>query len=279
MIDDVLDSTPEREEPAAGSPAAAIGRATLGSRLSATLPAGLVGRLVRAVYPRLEPELGRLPEYVPAGGTAVDVGGWFGPWTRRLAGRADRVVTIEADPHLAALLRRTFPRVEVVQAAASDECGEIDLWIPDGGALAGVSSVSGRTGRPVSVARVTVDSLGLTDVRFMKLDVEGHELNALLGAGETIARDRPTLLVEVEERHGQMPDVIALMRSWSYTGHVLLDSGWTPLADFDLTAHQRDTVHELNRGFVSRMLRPGRRYINSVLFTSGPRPPSPTTHG
>ncbi|MGP4028384.1 FkbM family methyltransferase [Actinomadura sp. 3N407] len=277
MVDDIVDSTPEREVPAAGPPAAATGRAPLERRLVGALPTGLIGRLVRAVYPRLEPELGRLPEYVPTGGTAVDVGGWFGPWTRRLAGRADRVVTIEPDPRLAGLLRRTFPRVEVVQAAASDECGTIDLWIPDSRALAGISSVSGDAGRPVSVTRVTVDSLGLTDVRFIKLDVEGHELNALLGAAETIARDRPNLLVEVEERHRQMPDVIALMRRWDYTGHVLLDSVWTPLADFDLSAHQRDTVRELDRGFFGRMLRPGRRYINSVLFTSESHPAFSTT--
>ncbi|XRQ05286.1 FkbM family methyltransferase, partial [Actinomadura welshii] len=223
--------------------------------------------MVRAVYPRLEPELSRLPEYVPSGGTAVDVGGWLGPWTQRLAARADRVVTVEADPHLAGLLRRTFPHTEVVQAAASDRCGEIDLWTPEGGSLAGTSSVSTGTGRPVSVTQVTLDSLGLTDVRFMKLDIEGHELNALQGAAGTIVRDRPNLLVEVEERHGQMPDVIALMEAWNYTGHVLLDSGWTPLGDFDLAAHQRKTVRELDRGFIARTLRPGTRYINTVLFT------------
>ncbi|MEW2353579.1 FkbM family methyltransferase [Spirillospora sp. NPDC029432] len=264
MVDDVLDSPPGQ--------GASGGRAPLGRRMVQVLPDGLVGRLVRAVYPRLEPELARLPEYVPAGGTAVDVGGWFGPWTRRLADRADRVVTLEADPRLAGLLRRTFPRVDVVQAAASDECGEIDLWIPEGGALAGVSSVTAGAGRPVRVPRVTVDSLRLADVRFIKLDVEGHELNVLRGAAETVRRDRPALLIEVEERHGRMPEVIALARAWGYTGHVLLDSGWVPLAGFDLGAHQRSTVHELDRGFAARALRPGRRYINSVLFTTEPPP-------
>ncbi|XVQ07243.1 FkbM family methyltransferase [Spirillospora sp. CA-255316] len=274
MIDNVLDPTPEQDGPGPERSAAVIGRATLVRRCVGVLPAGLVGRLARVVYPRLEPELRCLAEYVPAGGIAVDVGGWFGPWTQRLAARADRVVTIEADPRLAGLLRRTFPRVEVVEAAASDECGEIDLWIPESGALAGISSVASGVGRPVRVARVTVDSLRLTDVRFIKLDVEGHELSALRGASETIGRDQPTLLIEVEERRRQMPGVIALMRSWGYTGHVLLDSGWVPLAEFDLGTYQRETVHELDRGFVGRMLRPGRRYINSVLFTMDPRPPT-----
>ncbi|MEW2353012.1 hypothetical protein [Spirillospora sp. NPDC029432] len=61
-------------------------------------------------------------------------------------------------------------------------------------------------------------------------------MNALLGAAGIIERDRPNLLVEAEKRHGQMPDVIAL---------VLLDSGWVPPAGFDLVAHQRATVREL----------------------------------
>ncbi|MFB4315904.1 FkbM family methyltransferase [Actinomadura sp. 21ATH] len=273
MVDDVLDPATGAHEPAAERPAAAPGRVPLGRRLAGMLPAAPVGRLVRAVYPRLEPELARLSDYVPAGGTAIDVGGWFGPWTRRLAGRADRVVTVEADPRLAGLLRRAFPRVDVVQAAASDACGEIDLWIPETGALAGVSSVTAGAGRPVRVPRVTVDGLRLTDVRFIKLDVEGHEPNVLRGAADTVRRDRPTLLVEVEERHGRLPEVIALARGWGYTGHVLLDSGWAPLAGFDLAAHQRSAVHELDRGFARRVLRPGGRYINSVLFTMDPHAP------
>ncbi|WP_460370365.1 hypothetical protein, partial [Actinocorallia lasiicapitis] len=55
------------------------------ARVIASLtPKPLLGAVIRAVYPRIEPELARLAEFVPAGGTAVDVGGWFGPWTGRL---------------------------------------------------------------------------------------------------------------------------------------------------------------------------------------------------
>jgi FkbM family methyltransferase len=271
MPGEVPASMPEKEEPDSESVGLSPGREVLGRRLARLLPLSMTGWLVRLVYPRLEPELSRIAEYVPAGGTAVDIGGWFGPWTQRLVKRADRVVTIEADPRLAELLRRTFSRADVVQAAASDKCGKIDLWIPESGEVAGISSVSREVGRPVRVDRITVDSLGLTDVRFIKLDVEGHELNALRGAAETIGRDRPALLIEVEERHGQMLEVLGVMGSWGYRGAVLLDSGWVPLAEFDLAAHQLQAVGELGRGFVSRVLRPGKRYINSVLFTVDPK--------
>ena len=43
-------------------------------------------------------------------------------------------------------------------------------------------------------ARVeTLDTYGLTGVRFIKVDVEGSELEVLEGAAATIARDRPEL--------------------------------------------------------------------------------------
>jgi hypothetical protein len=270
------------------------------------VPDRLLAAAVRAVYPRLEPELARLPEFVPRGGTAVDVGGWFGPWTQRLRRRADHVVTIEADPRMAAILTRAFPDVTVIQAACTSEtssqagssggpgesggpegCGGPEgpgrpegsgwsggfwrdgeyarLWIPDN-RLSGLASLQHRTGRSVRVPRVTLDSLGLTGVTFVKLDIEGHELHALRGARETIRRDRPTLLLELEERHHPVQPVIDLLADWQYEGRILDGDAWVPLATFPLQARQQATEHRLAQSMLTRLLRPGPRYPNSVLF-------------
>lgn len=48
----------------------------------------------------------------------------------------------------------------------------------------------------VLVQATTLDSLNLQRVDFIKLDIEGMELEALEGADATIRRDRPVLLVE-----------------------------------------------------------------------------------
>ncbi|HEV3287889.1 MAG TPA: hypothetical protein VG123_02735, partial [Streptosporangiaceae bacterium] len=62
---------------------------TFASRMAARLPERLLVMLVSLAYRRFEPEIRRLDEVCGRGGTMVDIGGWYGPWTRRLVHRAD----------------------------------------------------------------------------------------------------------------------------------------------------------------------------------------------
>lgn len=239
---------------------------TLSAELGTRLPAGLLGAAVRAVYPRVEPELARLASYAPRGGTAVDIGAWYGPWTRGLRRLADRVVALEPAADLAHVVAAAYPDVRVVEAAASDQVGTATLHLPDGGAGVGTSSVEPGDGPAVPVARVTVDSLDLADVRFMKVDVEGHELPALRGAEATVRRDRPLLLVEVEERIQPIGPVISLLQGWGYRPYVMPGDRWLPLDEFDLVAHQRAAVGRVRQSFARRVVAPWPRYVNLVLF-------------
>ncbi len=248
---------------------------TLSARLAAGMPAGLVGAAIRTVYPRVEPELARLASYAPRGGTAVDVGAWYGPWTRGLRRLADRVVALEPAAELARLVAAAYPDVRVVQAAASDHVGTATLYTPDGGPGVGTSSVESTAspgaprhgeGRPVTVPRATVDSLELADVRFVKIDVEGHELPALRGAERTVRRDLPLLLVEVEERMQPVEPILALLGEWGYRPYVMPRDRWLSLDDFDLVAHQRAAVGRVRHSFARRVVAPWPRYVNLVLF-------------
>ncbi|MCD0451252.1 FkbM family methyltransferase [Actinocorallia sp. API 0066] len=238
----------------------------LSRAVARVLPKRLVGAAVRAVYPRAEPELRHLDEFVPVGGTAVDVGAWFGPWTARLLRRADRVVAVEADPELAALLGRTFPAVRVVAAAASDRDGMATLWSPPAGAIVGLSTLEREAGGGAKVPTVALDGLGLADVRFLKFDIEGHELAALRGAEGLVRGDLPVLLLELEARHGTLDPVVDLLDSWGYAGFVRSGGRWQSLSGFDLASHQAAHAAHLTRSFPSRVLFPGTGYLNSVLF-------------
>ncbi|MGW0709886.1 FkbM family methyltransferase [Streptomyces sp. NPDC002643] len=256
---------------------------TLTARLAPLLPERLVASVARAVYPRFEPELARLDELCPADcGTAVDVGGWYGPWTRRLSGRARRVVTVEPVPRLARLLASATPHnVRVVQAAASDRPGTARLWLPtgdDGGR--GVSSLVRRDihARALDVRCVTLDGLGLADVGFVKIDVDGNELAVLQGASGLLVRDRPALFIELESRIQPIAPVVDLLAGLGYAGWVRPAGAWLPLDPAALEAHQARTAYVVSRGLLRRVLPfAGPRYVNSVLFLPDGRRPGGRT--
>ncbi|WP_455361160.1 FkbM family methyltransferase [Streptomyces sp. SYSU K21746] len=255
---------------------------TLAARIAPHLPPALIARCADLLYPRYEPELRRLADFCPPGGTAVDVGGWYGPWSRQLARRAGRVVAVEPVPHLARLLAATTPaHVDVVHAAATDrDGGTVQLWLPPGdGGNRGVSSLVRRDlhARSIPVPCVRVDSLGLHGITLIKIDVDGSELNVLRGAEETLLGDRPALFIELEARIGPLEAVLNLLAGHGYRGWVLPGRDWLPLADFDLSGHQSRTAHVAEHGLLRRSLTPfRRRYVNSVLFLHGSRRPGGT---
>ncbi|MEV0633923.1 FkbM family methyltransferase [Streptomyces sp. NPDC050619] len=253
---------------------------TWAARLAPLLPTRLVAAAARAVYPRFEPELARLADLCPSGcDTAVDVGGWYGPWTRRLSGRARKVVTVEPVPHLARLLTSAAPaNVRVIQAAASDRPGTARLWLPpDDAGDRGVSSLVRRDihGHALDVRCVALDDLGLREVGFIKIDVDGNELAVLRGAKAILTRDRPALFVELESRIQPIAPVVTYLSLLGYDGWVLPGDSWVPLSAFPLEAHQSAASYVVAHGLLRRVLpfRDRPRYVNSVLFLPDGRRP------
>src|SRR5260221_14396548 len=151
---------------------------TLASRVATWLPEALLVRLISIAYWRDEPEVRHLDEICGRGGTMVDIGGWYGPWARRLASRASLVVVFEPSS-LSEVLRRTLPpTAEVVAAGVSDAPGEAELWLPSAnGAWQGLSSLNRQDihTTSVTVPLVTLDNQDLREATFIKIDVEGHE--------------------------------------------------------------------------------------------------------
>jgi hypothetical protein len=60
--------------------------------------------------------------------------------------------------------------------------------------------------RQIEVQVKPLDDFALSDVTFIKIDVEGHEVEVLIGASETIKKWRPYVLVEVADRNLQTVD-------------------------------------------------------------------------
>lgn len=151
------------------------------------------------------------------GDEVLDAGAHIGSFGLLLTGR--RVTFVEPDPVVAAILRhnveRNLGRVEgcVVEAAVGASPGRASFTtdrdvqnqlVPDG------------SPGSVEVRVTTIDELSeSTGARWqvLKLDLEGFDLEGLMGAARTIEADRPLILVEtVKGGH----EIRSLLASWNY---------------------------------------------------------------
>ncbi|TKJ32141.1 hypothetical protein A6V29_17325 [Blastococcus sp. CCUG 61487] len=226
-------------------------------------------------YRLSEDELRRLRDFVPHDRAAVDIGGWWGPWTYWLSRRATAVHTFEPVPHVAQFLRSvSAANVTVHDAALSDAAGEAVLHVPSGGPGSEGRSTLGRPefagARELTVPLRTLDSIDIPDpIGFIKVDVEGHEAQVLRGAATTIATYRPVLLVEIETRPdspGHVDEVVALVEGWGYSTSFLRRRQWLPFGEFDLERDQRRIAETVrSRGLLANMVMSS-GYINNFLF-------------
>ncbi len=171
---------------------------------------------------------------VPAGGVALDAGANIGWWTlhlHRWVGPGGRVLAFEPDASERARLERNLAlnraeNVAVFGQAVSDAVGRV--WLSptfDGGTTHIVDDAASASG---AVDAVTVDAVvereGLTRLDFMKCDIEGAEMRFLAGAGDTLRRFRPTLMMELFEPNLRQfgtsrAEMAARLRELGYTLH------------------------------------------------------------
>ncbi|MCB9654447.1 MAG: FkbM family methyltransferase [Deltaproteobacteria bacterium] len=153
-----------------------------------------------------------------AGKVAYDIGANIGMHSVKLGekvGPSGRVIAFEPDPIAAEKLRdviglNQLSHVDVHQVALGRETGRLSLLVPDSTRVhmsATLSPSLKAQAAPEHVKRsVMVEVVRLDDyVReralpapdFLKIDVEGFEVEMLEGAAETIAQSKPTIFVEV----------------------------------------------------------------------------------
>jgi FkbM family methyltransferase len=213
------------------------------------------------------------------GDTAVDVGAAVGLYTvgmLRAVGREGRVFTFEPNPaNLGTLRKMQHGRRQMVlkPMAVSATAGEAEFMVPvvNGDKYTGMGSLEDpRPKMHADVDTFTVpvstldDALGGANPALIKIDVEGHEDAVLAGASRTLA-GRPTVLVELEQRH-RGDDPTATMRmlqdEYGLTGWAVFPDRLRPIAEFDLAEHQ---LRFLDREHGATM---PKGYINDFVFTT-----------
>lgn len=248
-------------------------------------PSSLEERLKRALVParwelarvvarelrKGEPELRLAPLIADRGRLALDIGANRGIWTHVLAKAGFDTHAFEPNPKLYAVLTAAAPRGATAHAIAlSDQDGEATLKVPRserGYSNQHASLEDSRIGASpfgeVRVPTARLDSLDLGPVGFMKIDVEGHEQAVVDGARETIARDRPALIVELEERHTGAP----IERSIGEIEAL----GYQAFAMMDGRLQRLDVAFDADRDHRACVDAPG--YVFNFVFLPLPRTP------
>lgn len=232
------------------------------------IPARLyLWRLLRKHWRKGEPELRLLPELVPKGRAAIDVGANKGVYTHYLSRLVPHVHAFEPNPKMHALLTRTLPSNATAYTCALSDQNDAtaELIVPVyGGVFSNVGAslnprMKGRQHGIVTVETRTLDSFAFRNIGFLKIDVEGFEKTVLRGAEELIARERPVIQVEIEEGHTGEPIEAshAFMAQFDMEGFFVRAGKLLPLSAFDADRDHRRRVRQ-----------PG--YVNNFIFK--PRP-------
>lgn len=124
-----------------------------------------------------------------------------------------RVVCFEPFMANTELLKLNCPDCEIHTQALSSTQGIVSMQAE------GIHSNSGVVRTCIdpngNVECVTLDSFDFKNVTFIKIDVEGHEIEVLKGALSTIQRSRPDILVEIHLGIN-IEDIQKLLPDYSY---------------------------------------------------------------
>ena len=180
------------------------------------------------------------------GSTCVDVGANKGTWTERMrqvVGKTGQVLSIEPQRQLSMYLQIGFghrENVEVHDCAVSVRSGTRELKVPlrDGRAVSGHATF-GPTPPDAITEKVRVETLdelvGERCPDFIKIDVEGHELEVIEGSLRTIANRLPPMIIEMMP--GGPVSATAqcfrlLTETYGYQAGVMRERGVLPITDW-----------------------------------------------
>lgn len=124
--------------------------------------------------------------------TAVDCGGHVGYFSYHLVKRFNYVAAFEPMAEHRECFKKNMPddNYTLHPFALGAKEGRVSLTVPKGSS--GGTFVSGNG----EIEMRTLDSFSLEDVGFLKCDVEGFELQVVMGGVDTIRTYKPVILIE-----------------------------------------------------------------------------------
>ncbi len=179
-------------------------------------------RLFRAIKNNYEKELTLIDRFSDKSKSAIDIGVYRGVYSLKLSQNFKQIHAFEPNPLLFPYLNKNLTKIikniSLYNLALSDKSGITDLKLPARSESIfndnieelyrlGAASIHPENEfqnfKKVQVKTEKLDNISINNIGFIKIDVEGHELEVINGAKETIKNNMPVLLVEIEKRHSK----------------------------------------------------------------------------
>ena len=178
-------------------------------------------RLKRSIKNNYENELNVINKFSDNKKEAIDVGVYRGVYSYKLSKQFKFVHAFEPNPiifpYLYKYLIKMIKNIRLYNIALSNKSGQVNLRVPNRGKSFFVDNAEEiyKLGcatihkenhfsnyESFRVKEEKLDNLIKSEnLGFIKIDVEGHEIEVIKGGINLIKKNKPVLLVEIEKRH------------------------------------------------------------------------------
>jgi FkbM family methyltransferase len=186
------------------------------------------------------------------GATVLDIGankGIYCFWMMRAVGPSGSVIAFEPQPEMRDSIERQKSRFDwrnlrVMNVALSNSDGSMNLSrqkVGDGSASLELARRR-STDATLDVQVTRLDAITeetFSNLKFVKCDVEGHELNVFLGGEQTLRRHRPVVQFESTVTDPRTQQIFRFFRGLGYSGVLLLGNRYLPYANPDAVPHYK----------------------------------------
>ncbi len=210
-------------------------------------------RIERSIKNNYEPELKFVKNFIEPGTETIDIGVYRGVYSYEMAKYSKFVHAFEPNPvifkDIEINLQKIIKNIKFYNLALSDKEGLVSLRVPirnkkfnkenyEEYFQMGKASIHKNNimheSESFEIMTKKLDNFDFSNrISFIKIDVEGHEAEVIKGSENTIKKNKPILLVEIEEKYTKKEVGITInyINSLGYNSYFLKENNLVKTQD------------------------------------------------
>ena len=203
-------------------------------------------RLERSIRNNDEEEIRLVKNFIIPNSDSIDVGVYRGVYTYEMSKYSKLVHAFEPNPvlfeNIEKNLKKIIKNISFYNCALSDKDESVRLKVP----IRNKNYNRNNYEEYFQMGKATIHQKNIIDefesfdiqtkklddfnftnkISFIKIDVEGHEIEVIKGSEKTIKKNKPTLLVEIEEKYTQkkVNETLKYINSLGYNSFYFKDN-------------------------------------------------------